>query len=113
MPQAGDVQPFQIDHIRAQKHGGPTALANLSWSCLSCNVTKGPNIAGIDPASQTMHRLFDPRSDRWADHFEWQGPSLIGRTPIGRATIEVLGINRRDRLEHRRLLVAAGLFPLD
>ena len=48
--------PFQLDHIIAEKHGGPTTLENLSWSCLDCNSFKGPNIAGRD-ANQTI-RLF-------------------------------------------------------
>jgi hypothetical protein len=30
-------------------------------------------------------------------------------TPVGRTTIVVLRINLRDRIEHRRLLIAAGL----
>jgi 5-methylcytosine-specific restriction endonuclease McrA len=33
MPQAFDNTPFEIDHIIARKHGGPTALFNLALSC--------------------------------------------------------------------------------
>ena len=28
--------PFQIDHIIAEKHGGPTAAENLALSCERC-----------------------------------------------------------------------------
>ena len=34
MPISGDVQPFQLDHVRAQKHSGVSSPANLAWSCL-------------------------------------------------------------------------------
>jgi hypothetical protein len=29
-----DVLPFQIDHIIAEKHHGPTVAENLALSCL-------------------------------------------------------------------------------
>ncbi|MGH7171510.1 MAG: hypothetical protein ACRELF_09615 [Gemmataceae bacterium] len=37
---------------------------------------------------------------------------MTGRTAIGRTTIDVLAINLPERVEHRRLLLRAGLFPL-
>ncbi len=37
---------FQIDHIIAQQHGGPTISENLALACVRCNLHKGPNIAG-------------------------------------------------------------------
>jgi 5-methylcytosine-specific restriction endonuclease McrA len=48
LPNALTTLPFQIDHIIAEKHGGPTILVNLAYCCLHCNTFKGPNIAGID-----------------------------------------------------------------
>jgi hypothetical protein len=36
---------------------------------------------------------------------------LLGRTAVGRTTIDVLNINYPDRVEHRRLLIAEGVFP--
>lgn len=102
---------FQLDHIRAQKHRGPTTIANTALACLACNARKGPNAAGYDPLTDALVPLFNPRIDNWHEHFRWRGPQLIGRTPIGRATIEVLGINAVDRVEHRRLLIRARLFP--
>jgi len=38
-------------------------------------------------------------------------PALIGKTEIGRATIELLRINLPGSVEHRRLLIEAGLLP--
>jgi hypothetical protein len=112
MPQAFDVLPFQLDHIRARKHRGPSTIANTALACLACNALKGPNAAGYDPLTDTLVPLFNPRTDDWNEHFRWRGPQLVGRSPVGRATIEVLGINGTDRIAHRRLLIQAGLFPL-
>src|ERR1700722_17991224 len=85
--------PFQIDHVVAHKHGGQTVSENLALSCFRCNSHKGPNIAGIDPQSGRVSRLFHPRRDRWTNHFVWNGAMLVGRTAIGRTTIDVLWMN--------------------
>jgi hypothetical protein len=111
MPQAFDVRPFQIDHVRARKHAGPSGLTNLALSCLPCNAYKGPNVAGYDPELNKLQRLFNPRLDDWDDHFEWDGALLVGTTSIGRTTIDVLRINAPDRVAHRQLLIEAGVFP--
>jgi hypothetical protein len=111
MPQELDLLPFQLDHIRALKHSGPTTAANLALACLPCNSHKGPNVAGYDPGTDDLRPLFNPRRDRWKEHFEWDGPILFGKTPTGRATIDVLRINLAERMEHRQLLINSGLFP--
>lgn len=111
IPQEFDVLPFQLDHIRAQKHAGRTTATNLALSCFACNSHKGSNIAGYDPESGTLQRLFNPRLDDWNEHFTWDGPWLRGITPIGRTTIDVLRVNAPERVGHRMLLIEAGLFP--
>src|SRR5271166_1429460 len=63
--------PFHVDHIIARQHGGLTVLDNLALSCLHCNRHKGPNIAGTDPRTGEVVRLFHPRNDQWSVHFEW------------------------------------------
>ena len=103
---------FQIDHIIAEKHGGPTDAENLALSCIYCNSYKGANLSGIDPVTGEIARLFHPRRDRWDEHFGWQGPVLAGRTPIGRATVVVLRINDPTAVALRRLFMRAGAFPL-
>lgn len=96
MPAAQYAGFFHVDHILARQHGGETHLSNLALACMHCNRRKGPNIAGSDPETAEIVRLFDPRRDIWTDHFEWHGPDLIGRTSIGRVTIQVLAINEPD-----------------
>ncbi len=111
LPEPLTALPFQIDHVIAEKHEGETSLENLAYACLHCNRFKGPNIAGWDRESKQTVRLFDPRQDRWSDHFEWEGSVLKGRTAIGRVTIAVLRINLPYRAAVRRSLIEEGRFP--
>jgi hypothetical protein len=101
---------FQIDHVLAEKHGGTTEFSNLALACLHCNLFKGPNIAGFDGQTRRVVRLFNPRRDRWSRHFLWRGATLVGRTSIGRVTVDVLNINDPDYLKAREELIAEGLF---
>jgi len=103
---------FQIDHIIAEKHGGPTESENLALSCIYCNSYKGANLSGIDSATREIVRLFHPRRDLWGEHFRWQDAALAGRTPAGRATIEVLRNNDATAVALRRLFIRAGAFHL-
>lgn len=100
--------PFQIDHIISEKHGGPTTVENLALSCFFCNTHKGPNIAGLDPETGELTRLFHPRRDEWQEHFRWQGPMLLGQSAVGRTTIEVLCINRANAVAVRQALQEEG-----
>lgn len=110
LAEAHTLLPHEWDHIRAQKHRGETSMENLCLACAYCNGAKGPNVAGYDPKSGRLTSLFNPRKQDWTEHFQWDGPVLLGKTGCGRTTIEVLKINAPERVEHRRLLIAAGLF---
>jgi len=108
-----DALSFHWDHIIAQKHRGRTVFENLAWSCYGCNNHKQSDIAGIDPegATDDIVRLFHPRKDTFYEHFQWTGPELRGKTPTGRVTVYVLGINLPHRVALRRLLMAEAVFP--
>ncbi|MBL8799626.1 MAG: HNH endonuclease [Planctomycetia bacterium] len=90
MPGSYYRTPLVIDHIIARQHAGKTTPGNLALACLHCNSHKGPNVAGVDPQTGRLTRLYHPRRHRWSYHFRWNGPWLVGRTAIGRTTIEVL-----------------------
>ena len=109
--QAHDRLPFEIDHIIAAKHRGPTRASNLCLACFACNNHNGPNISGIDSKTGRIVPLFNPRRHKWSKHFQWHGPNLVGLTPNGRATATVLEINLDYRVNFRRGLIAEGLFP--
>ncbi len=98
---------FHIEHIIALQHGGASDAENLALACGYCNYHKGPNIAGLDPETNQLLRLFHPRSDSWDDHFAWDG-TTVGLTPIGRTTVELLGMNDWQRVELRENLFALG-----
>jgi len=110
MPQGGTVLPHEVDHIRSQKHNGPTTLDNLCWACAWCNAFKGTDIAAYAPDSDDLVPLFNPRTDAWEAHFFWEGAILRGRSPIGSATIDLLRVNQPERVDHRRLLIEHGLW---
>jgi len=108
----GDLNlSFEIDHIIAKKHRGPTRSSNLCLACAACNNHKGPNISGIDDITRRIVPLFNPRRHKWARHFRWDGPTLIGLTPTGRATVAVLEINLDHRVALRQGLIDEGVFP--
>ena len=81
-----DAEPFfayHVEHIVARQHGGSNDDGNLALACYHCNAHKGPNLSGLDPESGALVRLFNPRLDKWEEHFERNGV-LICRTNRGR-----------------------------
>lgn len=111
IPEAFDRMPFQVDHIIAEKHRGATVTSNLAWSCYDCNIFKGPNVAGVDPATDEIVQLFNPRDQHWAEHFQLVAGMIQGRTKIGRTTVETLRFNLDRRLALRIQLIDEGVFP--
>jgi hypothetical protein len=97
---------LQVEHIVPRKHGGGDEPANLALACIACNLHKGANLSGIDPETAQVVELFDPRNQRWAEHFAWHGHLVVGRSAIGRTTIRVLDMNSKDRVRVR--LAAPG-----
>jgi hypothetical protein len=111
LPQAFSALPHAIDHIISQQQHGPTVAENLALACFFCNGYKGPNIAAVNPRTGRIVRLFNPRKDRWSQHFAWEGPFLVGRTHTGRVTIDLLQIDRAEAVELRGYLIREGSFP--
>jgi hypothetical protein len=111
MPQEWDPTPFEIDHIIADKHKGPTVASNLCLSCFYCNSFKGSDISSLDAVTLKLTPLFNPRRHKCSRHFRWEGANLVGRTAIGRVTVELLRINDPFRVEFREELMAEGLYP--
>jgi HNH endonuclease len=111
LSQEFDDRAFEIDHIRSQKHLGPTVAGNLALSCFRCNSFKGSDISGRDSETGKLTPLFNPRRHKWTRHFYWRDAYLIGRTPVGRVTVAVLRINDSFRAELREMLIEEGVFP--
>lgn len=99
---------FQVEHVVAKQHGGGDDAANLALACPHCNLHKGPNLAGLDPLDGSLTPLFNPRQQRWQDHFAHRGPLILGQTAVGRATVLVLNLNDCIRVELRATLRPAA-----
>ncbi len=101
----------QVDHVIAEKHGGPTILENLALSCMTCNLRKASDVASFDPETGKLSPLFHPRTQVWSEHFNLDGARLVGLTAIGRTTIEFLQLNSFERVFERAELIEAGVYP--
>lgn len=104
---------LEIEHLIPEALGGPTQRDNLWASRRQCNALKHDRVDGIDSMTARMAPLFNPRLERWVDHFEWRdaGAIIAGRTPTGRATVAALDLNRPLLVRARRRWVQAGWHP--
>ncbi|HXE53831.1 MAG TPA: HNH endonuclease signature motif containing protein [Tepidisphaeraceae bacterium] len=112
-PQGFCPDAFSIDHIQPRSRRGSDALANLAFVCQGCNNSKYNRTSARDPATGASTRFFNPRVDRWSEHFKWDESfaQIVGTTAIGRATIDLLKLNRPQVQNLRKLLHDAGLHP--
>ncbi len=94
LSQAGQEARFHLDHIIPEVRGGLTSSANLALACVSCSLRKGARQTVVDPATKASAKLFNPRLQRWDQHFVWKECRIEGKTPTGRATVEALKMNR-------------------
>lgn len=112
LPASLQVGGFEVDHIVPRSRSGLTDLPNLALACPHCNAHKWAHIDGEDPASGQRVTLFNPRTQRWLDHFQWsvQRPfEIIGTSAQGRATLARLQMNHPDLVNIRRLLDELGI----
>jgi 5-methylcytosine-specific restriction endonuclease McrA len=104
---------LEVDHIVPEVLGGPTEEANLCLTCKECNDHKGDRIIALDQLTGEVVPLFHPRQQRWNEHFAWtpEGDTIVGLTPVGRATVTALNLNRDHLVKARRKWVAVGWHP--
>lgn len=105
---------LEIEHIIPLVLGGSDDESNLWLSCPICNRHKAGRISGVDPKTGTVASLFNPRTQRWSEHFRWSddGIRIIGISPTGRATVDVLHLaDDPDALTVRSYWVLAGWHP--
>jgi 5-methylcytosine-specific restriction endonuclease McrA len=105
--------PFDVEHIVPISLNGKTELANLALSCHGCNLYKSSRTEGFDTVGKQISRLFNPRRDVWEKHFAWAEnfTVIIGLTPVGRATVDVLRLNRKGLINRRRVLLILEEHP--
>jgi hypothetical protein len=107
------TQSFSVEHILPRDKGGLTLLENLALSRQGCNNHKYNKVAGSDSVTKQVVPLFHPREQTWDDHFVWNDDytQILGLTPIGRATVAALHLNREGLVNLRRVLYAVGEHP--
>lgn len=107
--------PFEVEHIVPRYHGGADDETNLALACRACNGSKLTATAAADPLTGIVVRLFNPRTDRWGDHFtvEVDSGEIAGRTDVGRATVARLRANGLHQRRARRIWIYLFRFPAD
>jgi hypothetical protein len=102
---------FEVEHIVPRSRDGTDDLENFALACRGCNLLKSDQIEHNDPVSDTLVRLFHPRTDRWADQFSVSREGIVeGITPVGRATVELLQWNSPQHLTARRHWLRLGIY---
>ena len=106
---------FEFEHIVPLSAGGATAFENLCLSCPMCNSYKSDRVLAPDAVAQLEVPLFHPHLHRWADHFSWneEFTEVVGLTPVGRASVAALKMNRPQMIRVRRMWVAMNEHPPD
>ena len=104
---------FSVEHIKPLSRGGNNNLDNLALSCQGCNNHKYNKTEGKDTVSGAIISLYNPRHQNWQEHFNWNQDYtlIIGLTPTGRTTVEILRLNREGLVNLRRILYTMGEHP--
>lgn len=118
-PERLSASRFTVDHLTPRSLGGSDELENLALACRRCNERRYNFIASIDPETQQIVPIFNPRMQSWQQHFAWvdKGSVIEGITPIGRATCIRLDLNdtrypEEDSIrETRRFWIKLGVHP--
>lgn len=112
-PEAVFNFPFEVEHVVPTAAGGGGEESNFALTCRSCNVHKSNHLTGRDDVTAAEASLFNPRTGRWADHFEWdlERGEIRGLTASGRATVARLRMNDPVQVTARLLWIQLRLFP--
>lgn len=100
----------EVDHIISVKHDGSSEPSNLAYACSLCNRAKGSDIGSVSSSGE-FTRFFNPRTDRWAQHFRLDQATVRPLTVIGDVTARILGFNDSARLHEREEMIRFGKYP--
>lgn len=106
----GHLLGCEVDHIISVKHGGSSDADNLAYACALCNRAKGSDVGSISMTGE-FTRFFNPRTDRWSEHFRLEGSSIQSLTAIGEVTARILAFNDSPRLHEREEMIRFGKYP--
>jgi predicted secreted protein len=111
LSQVGQEASFHVDHIIPEMDGGGTVLENLALACVSCSLRKGARQSARDPLTRKFVRHYHPRQQIWKSHFRIEGYRIVGVTACGRATVDLLKLNRMMAQHIRSEEFYFGRFP--
>ncbi len=102
---------MHVEHINPAGGDDPD---NLCLACPNCNLSKATATTAIDPETDREIPLFNPRHQKWDEHFEWfkDNTQIRGVTPTGRASVIRFKMNRPRIVLARQRWVQAGLHPV-
>jgi 5-methylcytosine-specific restriction endonuclease McrA len=72
---------FSIEHIFPLSIGGLHDLPNFALACIGCNIFKSDKTEFLDPVSQQISPLFNPRTILWNNHFMWDDSLTTKKCP--------------------------------
>jgi HNH endonuclease len=118
-PELLSANRFTIEHLVPRSLGGSDEVDNLALACRRCNERRYNFVTGVDPETQEIVPIFNPRSQKWQEHFVWidRGTVIRGITSVGRATCIRLDLNdlrypENDSIrETRKFWLKTGLHP--
>jgi 5-methylcytosine-specific restriction endonuclease McrA len=105
--------PLIMEHILPRSLGGTDDRHNLAASCYRCNEFKGAKTEALDPETQQLVPLYNPRHQDWFAHFSWGngGTHIIGITPIAKATVIALRLNNDNIVAARSIWLEFAWHP--
>jgi hypothetical protein len=68
-------------------------------------------LGSISDRTGTLIRFFNPRTDRWKEHFYWNDSAIEALTEIGEVTVRLLEFNHPERVLFRNVLTKSGRYP--
>ena len=111
LPQSLNPNLLEIEHLLPTAKGGTETEENLWLACRLCNGYKGVQTEAIDDEINKTISLFNPRTQNWNEHFEWNDEKIVGKTACGRATVQALKLNNEIILPVRKKWILVGWFP--
>ena len=100
----------EVDHVISRKHGGTDDDANLAFAWFHCNRRKGSDLGSLDEHGNLI-RFFNPRRDKWAEHFSLDGVRIAPLTGVGSVTERIFGFNDIGRITERWHLLRLRRYP--
>jgi hypothetical protein len=70
-PQPATGIRYHLEHLFPESLGGTDDVDNLALAYPTCNYHKSNRLLGIDEEGVAGRPLFNPRRDRWHEHFEF------------------------------------------